>query len=1132
MVTPASQPEPTPMGIDFTGEDSLSGFRLKRLEVYNWGTFTDQIWSLNLDGKNALLTGDIGSGKSTLVDAVTTLLIPAQKVAYNKAAGADQKERSLRSYVLGYYKSERNDSGNSRPVALRDQNSYSVILGVFHNQGYDQTITLAQVFWMKTNQGQPERFFVGAETALTIANHFADFGTEISGLRKRLRQQQYQIFDSFPGYGAWFRRRFGINNEQAMGLFHQTVSMKSVGNLTEFVRSHMLEPFDIAPRIKALIDHFHNLTQAHQSLLTARRQIAELTPLIDHCDRHQQHLDETNQTTANREALACYFASLKTELLSQRQLKLQQEQIGQQSKKAHLARQFQDEQDRINELQQQIAANGGDRIERLRQDEADQQQELERRRQQAEHYQQLLGKLEIIAAETANDFVQQQRELAQHEQLAADQQAENSNLLSDVDYKFRQQNDDLKALRQTIRELKSRRSNIDQAQINIRELLCEQLKLDEADLPFAGELLQIRDGEKQWQGAIERLMHNFGLALLVADNLYPRVVQWVDSTHLRGRLVYYRVRDQQANRQRFPDLHKDSLVHKLAIKTDSAFYPWLEHETARRFNLACCDDQEQFRRENSAITINGQIKRPDGRHEKDDRFAVNDPSRFVLGWSNREKVEALEQQANRQETELAKHATRLSQLQKLDRQFQQTRDTFIELRQFKNFQPLDWQPLVSRISAIQQERQQLENGSDLLQTLTQQLENLQKQQQKTTGKLDQAITAHAKTEQKIEDTQALLTITEALLTSAEQELHQPRFEQLDQLLPQTLGDQLLSVENCDRHQQDLRKWLQTKIDNDSQRIKSLQDKIVSAMSHYQNHYPLETQEVDATLESAAEFRQMLHALQADDLPRFEQRFKELLNENTIREVLNFQSQLNRERETINERIAQINDSLTKIDYNPGRYIKLEAQPTQDADIRDFQSELRTSTDNTVTGSQDLPYSEAKFTQVKKIIERFIGREGFTDIDNRWTTKVTDVRNWFTFAASERWREDDQEHEHYSDSGGKSGGQKEKLAYTILAASLAYQFGLEWGAVRSRSFRFVVIDEAFGRGSDDSTEYGLTLFDQLNLQLLIVTPLQKIHVIEPHVAAVGFVTNDSGRLSKLRNLTIEAYHQEKAQAQAT
>jgi uncharacterized protein YPO0396 len=98
---------------------------------------------------------------------------------------------------------------------------------------------------------------------------------------------------------------------------------------------------------------------------------------------------------------------------------------------------------------------------------------------------------------------------------------------------------------------------------------------------------------------------------------------------------------------------------------------------------------------------------------------------------------------------------------------------------------------------------------------------------------------------------------------------------------------------------------------------------------------------------------------------------------------------------------------------------------------------------------------------------------------------------------------------------------------VLAASLAYQFGLEWGAVRSRSFRFVLIDEAFGRGSDESAQYGLRLFQQLNLQLLIVTPLQKIHIIEPFVASVGFVHNEGGRDSRLRCLTIEEYRAQKA-----
>jgi uncharacterized protein YPO0396 len=73
---------------------------------------------------------------------------------------------------------------------------------------------------------------------------------------------------------------------------------------------------------------------------------------------------------------------------------------------------------------------------------------------------------------------------------------------------------------------------------------------------------------------------------------------------------------------------------------------------------------------------------------------------------------------------------------------------------------------------------------------------------------------------------------------------------------------------------------------------------------------------------------------------------------------------------------------------------------------------------------------------------------------------------------------------------------------------------------------VVIDEAFGRGSDESARYGLELFRRLGLQLMIVTPLQKIQVIEPYVASVGFAHSD-GRISMLRNLTIEEYRAERA-----
>ena len=128
----------------------------------------------------------------------------------------------------------------------------------------------------------------------------------------------------------------------------------------------------------------------------------------------------------------------------------------------------------------------------------------------------------------------------------------------------------------------------------------------------------------------------------------------------------------------------------------------------------------------------------------------------------------------------------------------------------------------------------------------------------------------------------------------------------------------------------------------------------------------------------------------------------------------------------------------------GRYIELVAERTVNPKCRTSAAELRAATDDTLSADDD-HYSEQRFLDVQRIIERFRGRDGHADADRSWTRRVTDVRNWFTFSASERDRETDEEWEHYRDSDGKSGGQKEKLAYTILAASLAYQFGLEWGA---------------------------------------------------------------------------------------
>lgn len=1101
-----------------------SGFRLMRLEAYNWGTFDATVWALELGGDNTLLTGDIGSGKSTLVDAVTTLLVPSNRINYNKAAGADQRERDLRSYVLGYYKSEKGDSGASaKPVALRDHHGYSVILGHFRNDDLGLDVTLAQVFWIKDHVNQPDRFYVVGDRKLSIASDFGGFGSDIKDLKKRLKAQPgIAVEDSFPPYCADFCRRFGIGSNQALELFHQTVSMKSVGNLTDFVRSHMLEAFEVDKRISALVAHFDDLTRAHDAVLRAKRQIERLTPLVADCDHHAAGTAEVAGLRECRDhALRPWFAGFKAELLENRVGHLNPQLKRQEGKVADLTEAQARHQRRRGEIEQAIRENGGDRLKTLRDAIGIAGKERDSRRRRADEYDTVVEDLGFPAVIDQASFLANRAKLDKEREDAQSRQAEAQNALVEAGVALRTLKKQHDEFVDELASLRKRPSNIPRQMLDLRAALCRATGIAAEDIPFAGELLQVRPEDHAWEGAAERLLHGFALSLLVPDGHYARVAEWVDSTHLGGRLVYFRVRDRGYGVTTSPG--PTSLVRKLEIKADSVLYGWLEAEIGRRFDYACCDSLDQFRLERQAVTRQGQIKGSHDRHEKDDRRAIDDRTNFVLGWSNAAKIAALETQANGFQRKMQAAADTVATLQdKLKKPGEQLQ-RLSKLEAWSDFRDIDWRSSSAEVERLEQEKREIESSSDLLRTLEGQLTEVDAALATVATDLAGANTELGATREKLRVAGDALTAARSERDTAPDDIRSRCFPQLEDMRAEALGDRKLTVESCDNAAQEMREWLQKKrIDVVDLRIAAARDRIISAMTAYRKDYPQETLEVAATLDFAPEYRQMLEDLVKDGLPRFEADFKRQLNENAIREIANFQSQLNREIGDIEERVEQINRSLSAIDYNPGRYILLEAERTQDADIRTFQQDLRACTESALTGSDEDGYSEAKFLQVKAIVERFRGREGTAELDKKWRTKVTDVRNWFVFAASERWRETDAPHEHYSDSGGKSGGQKEKLAYTVLAASLAYQFGLDWGSGQARSFRFVVIDEAFGRGSDESTRYGLKLFRSLGLQLLIVTPLQKIQVIEPFVAAVGFVDNPKGDRSRLTNLTIEEY----------
>lgn len=1114
--------------LDETADDAGTppGFRLHRLELLNWGTFHQEVRTFRLDGANSLLTGDIGSGKSTVVDAITTLLLPANKIEYNKAAGAQKKERTLMSYVRGFHKSTRSTGGEySKPVALRGTGKLTVVLGVFHNAVLGKSVTLAITLWATQEAGQPNRFYSLLESEQSIAADFANFGQDPAKLKKKLRAAGASIHDSFEPYAAAFKRQFGISGNQAMELFHRTVSMKQVENITNFVRSNMLEEDDVQARIGNLIHHFDDLKKAHDAVLRAKDQIGLLTPITQSAAQHSALTAEDNFARRQRDQLHPWFTDQKLRLSLEHQAELHSTGQRLQEDSGKLAADITRLRLDLAAVKDDIRTNGGGRLAALEAEAARLAEESRSQRARFEKYADAAAELGLQAPADRVAFDANRARLPDVEQdLAA-----RADALQDSRTGLAVTRTDLETraadIAAELASLQSRPNLLPRPQLELRRRLCEGTGIRDAELPYAGELLRVRDGEAAWEGAAERTLRGFALSMLVPAEHYAAVSAWVDGNNLRGRLVYLKIPGSHTPRAAEPG----TLAAKIAVKQGTVFRDFLLDELAGRFDYFCCDTLEDFRRRAKALTANGQLKGGRGRHEKDDRQDLADRRNYVLGWDNHDKI-------NRFRAELDDVRGRLSvvagQLDRVNDSLgavgRQNRHLGL-LGSVPDFAEIGWQLTARRIEELNQEKIQLESASDVLRQLTAKeaelAAHLARQEtraddiQRRIGSNDGAAKDIA---EAIEDCRAVLDATPltddvAVLAGVER------------LAGTEQGSKPLTYKNTGTMESAVRSGLTDSIDALSKQLARTAERTVRLMAEFRNKYPNETVEIDAALESAGDFGKLLEELVSNDLPRFEAQFKESLNQNTINEVVAFNAFLDSRRQDITNRIGEINLSLAGIEYNTGRHIQLEHQNSTDLDVRQFGIDLRACSEGTIGDDQ---YSEQKYLQVARLIERFRGRDGYTALDERWTAKVTDVRNWFTFSASEKWTETGEEYEHFTDSGGKSGGQKEKLAYTILAAALAFQFGLASGksagrnAGNGRSFRFVVIDEAFGRGSDESARYGLELFRRMKLQLLIVTPLQKIHVIEPFVAHVGFVANTNGNDSQLRNMTIQEYRQER------
>jgi uncharacterized protein YPO0396 len=1128
--------------LEFFPDADTAGFRLHELGVLNWGTFHGKSFVVRPEGRTAILTGGNGTGKSTLADALLTLLVPNTRRNYNQAGQTQKKsERNEPDYIMGAY-SEKHDEniGVRRKQYLRKgTGSYSVLLATFHNQGMNSWVTLAQVLWINT-ANKVDKIFIVEPRRLSIDGDLGLLDNPTT-VKRILKDRGLNCLDSFTAYSDKFHEMLCMPKDKTpMAIFNQAICIKDISDLTSFIREHMLDDGGALEKLQGLRKNFTELREANRRIELATSQLDVLNLIKNDHDGLvvlQQDLDELY---LREQVLVPYFTEkeieLRTTLAEQQAVSKATLDANQNAVEVSIGLL----KAKLKSVEESLAESNEGR--RLKQIEVDlevkgklrEERKTKRTAFDAQHESWNPGQL-VFDATTHSQLLHQceQESPTLKGRVEAIEKVE----LRDLTIEESQVATLRNAREKEKKSLLERTNNIPDDCIKARAFLLDELHLKPEDLPFVGELVQVKSAENAWTGAIEQVMHNFAIGMVVRRDLRERVDAFVHA-HLQKGLVVYHAMPEQIGALN-SGLHEDSVARKLELKPGlGEIGRWLEVEISHRFDHLCCPDTGlRFREATNAVTITGLIKQKGNERRKDDRDAVRGVLNNVLGWDNREKLIAIGVELQALEAKLKEIRKEIAELEEEKALLNRRIAAAEKLSLFyTNYADIDWQTIAKEIADLEAERTKLKTGSDKLKQLAKEKTDTEKALKDTEKDKEGLIGKIAVLKKEIEDNTTAKAAAEGLVTELTQRAaRDPKFADFRSKYPAitaSLAFPLVDLGKLSEARSEAgaairrqRGKINDSFSERSQRIKRRMEQFVAAAENIEfkdrlaGDYALPG--YNASLH--APFGGVREQILQEDLPKNQKRFETLLHSTVTDDVSVFDELLERHAKRIELKIHELNQQLRKIDFDrlDKTYIQLVPTRTDESAVKEFRNYRRNALQDSLNAATEKEALKERYHRIEQLLNKL-------DENPDWTNRVIDVRNWFDFRAKESFRADDSHKQDYSGASGKSGGEKNRLASTILATAIAYQYGISVDDRQTETFRLVAVDEMFSKTDDEFSEYLLQLFKEFHLQLLIIQPLDaKIHLVQKYVERYHIVTK-RGASSSVRTLTVQEYQDLRAE----
>ncbi|MEE2570426.1 ATP-binding protein [Pseudarthrobacter sp. J64] len=1100
--------------------------RLAVVQVVNWGTFHGA-HTMHVDRNGTLLTGNSGVGKSTLFDAMLRVFDArprSNEAAAQRAGGAVEDKRTTFTYMRGKVGDKAVGEG-SASAFQRPGATWSAV-GLTFDNAAGSRVTVSALFDLPKNgtESSVGRYYLIDNKPLDLQaiEGIADKRFTRSALEAIFPDAQ--VFDVHKAFAERFRRLLGISSDQALPLLRVIQAGKGLGgSVNTFFRDQVLDAPATLAAADDVVEEFSNLMSIRQRLEDVRQQRDQLAPVPDLNKEYAQALLEANRLRSLAgEEFEAYRQQLAVEV-HRKTLARFKELAQAKAKELGAERTVRDGLAKeLRQLETDYNNQGGNAISAIEQSLENARVGLRLRQQVEDAAKKALADAGLELEWTASGWEQA------HEQAAARsaELKDDSEALKELRFEafdaHATKKRELAAAEQELVSLKTRTSLLPPSSIENRSAIAAATGIPEDQMPFAGELMDLAEGQERWRPAAERALRSLATTLLVPGRHFAAVTRYLNDHKVRGALRAVDISKPLAGGAlAVEDVNDGDLLTKLDILTTGAAAEageWIRERIALDFAYPCVEDPDELAGLDKGLSLGGVVKRNRHTVEKDDRFTGRQD--YVLGFDNAAKQELLAAQVDELVRELGKAAelaqSREESHQGMTRQLEALRRVAEDHRPWEQVSATVAAEELARIE--QRLKDALASQADL-EPLRARIEAVREKHQSSTG-----AAAVLQSEYKALDQQ--LTASDALLEAARRRLEQapPSDSTVAALEPYfaEFGD-VTEMHELDNLANRVRTTLLAELHAAETRGQGTAERLTRIFEAFVREWGSAISADHGTsIGAAGEFESRYHAIVSDGLPAQEAEFRRFFNQRTHESFSTLLHLLDEERRSITSRILPLNGILSQVNFHEGSYLELDIKQTMPATAKQFKDAIQNALKarHARPGKAETTDDDAELTLRYKSLESLVKRlSSQTPEDRRWRAEVLDVRGHLFIQCKEH-REvaaaGDQKDKKgkagkkrtdvfmHADTGSMSGGERQRFTAFIMAAALSYQLGIADQGFTT--YGTVMMDEAFVLASEEFAGAGIKALHEFGFQLLLAAP-ENVIDLSRHLGSVTEILRD-------------------------